>query len=329
MGDRKIYCFSANRICHHDDYYLLINKIRPSLNVKSNKEKRRLLITDASIVFFDIDSADLAYILFILLRGLWGGKGLAISVRTEYLLEKRSFVEFFLQRGRLVFIKAWVKKLLFYLIKNFSTTTILSIHKNHPQKKEMEAYVNYFVHDPQLWDLDLLEINPIIPYEMRGFVFDKRQPMILVAGRFDEQRSKNELLDFLEKNSELNFIIAGVIEPNDFNTLQKNVNCIVINRFLSNEELMYLYDFCSIVYCYYTNDRPSGFFGRAMQFQKPIIVKKGKFLHQAFELYEKLIPVEYLDELKQINVTDLMRNNAIGVNNFNDGSVFINFIQHL
>lgn len=328
MFNRKIYCFSANRICHHDDYYLLINKIRPSSNINCNKEKRRLLITDAPIVFFDIDGADLAYIILILLRGLWGGKGLAISVRTEYLLVKRSLFEFIFQRGRLVFIKAWVKRILFYLIKNFSTTTLLSIHKNHPQKKDMVVYVNDFVYDPQLWDLDLLNIKPSIPEEMKDFVFDKTQPIILVAGRFNEQRSKNELLDFLKKNSKLNFVIAGLIEPSDFNFLKKNINCLIINRFLSNSELIYLYDFCSIVYCYYTNNRPSGFFGRAIQFQKPIIVRKGQFLHKAFSEYNKLIVIEELDDLEEINVYDLIGETKKS-SNFNDASILINFVQDL
>ena len=329
MGDRKIYCFSANRICHHDDYYLLIHKIRPSLNIKSNREKRRLLITNASVVFFDIDGADLAYIILILLRGSWGAKGLAISVRTEYLLEKRSLFEFIFQRGRLVFIKSLIKRILFYLIKNFSSTTILSIHKNHPQKKEMETYVNYFLHDPQLWDLDILKINPSRPGEIKNFVFDKSQYWILVGGRFNEQRSKNELLDFLAKNNELYFIFAGVIESEDFNVLQKYNNCFVINRHVSNAELLYLYDLCSIIYCYYTNDRPSGFFGRAVQLQKNIIIRKDKFLHNAFGAYKKLISIDVLDDLKQIDIDELILEKEKGSYNFNDASVFINFVNEL
>ena len=94
MTVNRLYCFSANRICHHDDYYLLVDKIRPSLNVKKKGEKLRALLGRSPIVFFDIDSLDLIYFPIILIRGLWGGNGLAISVRTEYLLEKRTIIQF-------------------------------------------------------------------------------------------------------------------------------------------------------------------------------------------------------------------------------------------
>ena len=124
---KKIYCFSAERICHHDDYFHIIDSVISSVNIKNKKTKFQLLLSKNPIVFLDIDGADLIYFFLIILRKLWGGKGLAISVRTEYLLEKRSLVEFIFRRKRLIFIKSLVKKCLFFIIKNYSSTSILSI----------------------------------------------------------------------------------------------------------------------------------------------------------------------------------------------------------
>lgn len=328
MGSREVCCFSAKRICHHDDYFLLIDKFRPSVNIKDNKEKKRLLKSDLPIVFFDIDSADLKYFLLIMLRGLWGGKGLAISVRTEYLLEKRSIFQFIFHRRRLIYIKSLVKRFLFYFIKNFSTTTVLSIHNCHADKKRMEPFINDFVHDPQLWDIDILEIKPCRPPELKGYSKNKFEPIVLVAGRFDEQRSKNELLDYLQRNRQIKFIIAGIIMPDDFEKLQTLENCFLINRFLSNKELFFLYGFCSVIYCFYNNDRPSGFFGRALQFQKIIIVRKDKFLHNSFSSYNKLLPVKNLDELNDVNFKDLMLLNVKN-NEFNSSNLLKDYIDKL
>lgn len=328
MKVNRIYCFSANRICHHDDYYLLVNKIRTSFNVKKRGEKLRILLGKAPILFFDIDSSDLIYFPIILIRGLWGGNGLAISVRTEYLLEKRTIIQFLFNRNRLIFVKSLVKRMIFFLLKKYSSTTILSIHKNHEQRKRMEPFVNDFIQDPQLWDLEFLKLKSIKPIELDGYESAKSGPVILIAGRFDEQRSKSELLQFLSKNPNFNFIIAGIIESNDNQILNRYSNCFILNRFLSNEELIYLYEYCAIIYCYYTNDRPSGFFGRALQYNKPIIVRKNKFLHQAYNDYEKLIPVDSLIDLSSFNFDSIEVQGSIN-HKFNDSIVFSKYLMDL
>ena len=93
--NKKIICYSANRTCHHDDYFVLINKIYPCTNIKSFFKKLKLLFSVKRIIFLDIDSLDLLFTPLIILRSLWGGKGMGISVRTEYLLETRTLFNFF------------------------------------------------------------------------------------------------------------------------------------------------------------------------------------------------------------------------------------------
>ena len=57
-----------------------------------------------------------------------------------------------------------------------------------------------------------------------------------------------------------------------------------------------------IVYCYYNSKRPSGFFGRALQLKRPVIVKKGGYLDVAHPDYDKKIKLECLTELNDISI---------------------------
>lgn len=302
MPQNKIYCFSAGRICHHDDYFLVIDSIRSAVNLKDQKAKLKVLFSKSPIVFLDIDGDDLIYTIIILLRRLWGGRGLGISVRTEYLLEKRTFTEFLFNRRRHIFVKAVVKRFLFLAIKKLSSTSIVSIHKNHQKRKGMEPFVSDFINDPQLWDLGILNVASNIPDEFNNFKFIEERKLVLVAGRLNEQRSKKDLLDYIFHSEKFNFLICGNIEDDDFKDLESATNCLVINRYISNEELFFLYNKCDVFYCFYSNDRPSGFFGRAVQMRKPIIVRKGQFLHSVFSSYEGLIPVKKLTDLDEFEI---------------------------
>ena len=327
MSKTKNYCFSANRICHHDDYYLLLSKLINIENIKDIKRKINILFSKDVIFYLDIDSLDLMFFPLILLRTIWGGKGVAISVRTEYLLESRSLKEFLFQRRRLIYLKSLVKRFLFYVLKKYSSTEILSIHKKHKKTSKLAPYVNDFIFDPQLWDLKILNIISEKPKEIvNDDIFNKKNDLpILVAGRFDAQRSKNELISYLKKGAKYNFIIAGKIDDQDLVEIKSLENCTIINRFISNEELIYLYEKCYSVYCFYSNDRPSGFFGRALQFNKPIIVRKNRFLHLMFKEYRNLIAVEKLEELENMNISYLKEDK--GFLYYDDSEYFIKILK--
>ncbi|WP_159950350.1 hypothetical protein [Polaribacter septentrionalilitoris] len=327
MNNKVAYCFSANRICHHDDYFLLLSKYISIKNIKSKKKKIAILLSKKKVVFLDIDSLDLIFFPIIMLRSLWGGKGLAISVRTEYLLEERTFKEFIFHRRRLIYIKSMVKRILFYLIRKKSSTNIVSIHKGHKQSKKLKKYVNSFIYDPQLWDLAILNLAKVKPIELRKTTFQINEKTILVAGRFDKQRSKFELLEYLSSKPRENFIIAGKIDDSDMDILREYANCLLINRYVSNEELMYLYDVVGNVYCFYSNDRPSGFFGRALQFNKNVIVRKNRFLHKMFNNYKNLIPIVNLSELNSVEFNSIENNSGNSL--FDDSEEFKNMLEQL
>ena len=298
---KQSICFSADRTCHHDDYCLLISKFLPITNVKSLSKKIWWLLSNRTIFFLDIDSYDLLFAPLIILRSLWGGKGFGVSVRTEYLIQPLTFIGFIRNIATSKYPHLRIKQFLFYLIKNFSHTSIISIHKNHPDEDSMTKYVDAFVYDPQLWDLSLLKFQPTKPTEIPSDFFDNDMPKVLIPGRLNEQRSRDELMHFLLNKKEREqepyiYLIAGTMAREDEDRLRNLSYCVLINRFVSNEELHYLMSSCNFVYCFYTNDRPSGFFGRSIQLNKWVLTRKNGYLHNNYSAYNKQLAVDVLEE---------------------------------
>ncbi|PQJ81100.1 hypothetical protein [Polaribacter glomeratus] len=322
--NKSIVCFSANRTCHHDDYFLLISTQKKAINVKNSWLKLKYLLSNKAIMFFDIDSRDLIFLPLILLRSIWTNGNYAISVRTEYLIEGGTFKEFLKKPEDLIFFKSYIKKNMFRVIKCFSNTNLISIHKNHPFEKIIGKYVNSFIYDPQLWDLNVLSILKSKPPEIDENIFHEMKKTVLVAGRLNGQRSKSELIDYLKINKTFNFIIAGNVQKEDLVILKELENCLVLNRFLSNEELLYLLNKCHIIYCFYTNDRPSGFFGRALQLNKPIIVRENRYLDRMFLEYKNLIKVKSLNQLPVI--VNSFESEIYESNIFDDSKYFFNML---
>ncbi|TNE53546.1 MAG: hypothetical protein EP338_11005 [Bacteroidetes bacterium] len=294
--DKTLYCFSANRVCHHDDYYRLVNKIRKAENIKSFGQKLKILFSKKSIVFMDIDSRDLMLAPFMILRSLWGAKAIALSVRTEYLCNHRTFVTFFTKRGKVVYVKGLFKRILFWSVKNLSSTRVYSIHKNTEEQAFMSKFVYGFIYDIQLWDLALLNFEEEIPEELKEAPFGIENA-VLFAGEFDEKRSRTEFLNYIRKHHEYNFLMSGLMQQGDYDELMQMENVHSIRRYVTNNELFYLMKNSKIIYCFYTNERPSGFFGRALQLNKHIIVRDNTYLSRYFKHYSKLIPVEKLEDL--------------------------------
>lgn len=307
----KFVCFSANRICHHDDYHLLLKTFVDIENIKRFYPKIKVLFSRTNIIFLDIDSRDLIFLPFVVLRSLWGGRGVAISVRTEALLinESKSFI---FSKANL---KSLIKRSLFKIIKHYSKTSILSIHRNTPIENKLIPYVNEFIFDPQLWDLKYLKIAKRKPKELSDSFFKEPQKIIFIPGHLNDRRSKDELMRFVKSSNQFKFLFAGHIEKLEEKTLSKKTNCTVINRFVSNEELLYLYEMSEIIYVFYTNNRPSGFFGRALQLGKTIIVRKNAFLNFQFQNYNKLVAIENLKELETFQIGTIC---SIQRPNYND-----------
>lgn len=320
----KIYCFSAkNRRCHHDDYFLLISKFRNVANIKSFKTKIKLLLSNKPIIFLDIDNKDLLLLPFMIIRALWGGKAIAISVKTEFLyLNKNPEII----SDKLFPLKQLFKRIFFIIIKYATFTKVYSIHKNTKHDTLVKRFTHDTIYDIQLWDLEFLDFKKEIPQELHDLNIDLKK-CILFIGSVDKRTSRDEFIDYVNSNDNLNFIVAGSMSNEDYLFFKTKPNIIVIKRFLKNEELLFLMSSCDNIYAYYHNYRPSGFFGRALQLNKRIIIKNHSYLSDNFKEYTNLYSVSSLNDLKIEKLNEPLVLNKI--NHFNDSEKFSQIISTL
>ncbi len=294
---KELNCLGANRTCHHYDYFLLLKSLLKETDIcvkytKDSFTKFKLLFSKDSVVFLDIDKYDLLFLPIILVRSLTTKKNFAISVRTERLLsyQVKSFYDL---------IVLIIKRTFFFILKNFTNTILITTHNDQRGRLLLDSYVNAFIYDIQYWDIPYMNIDRIKPNKsvLNNIDFEN---VILIPGRFNEQKSKREFLDALETNKDLTFLIAGKVDSDVLPKLKSYKNILIINEYLSNEELFFLIEKSNYVYCYYplNFDRPSGFFGRAIQHNRKTIVREKSYLSREFNDFENVISINSLISLK-------------------------------
>tara|TARA_X000000950_G_scaffold183181_1_gene221937 strand:- start:7948 stop:8667 length:720 start_codon:yes stop_codon:yes gene_type:complete len=213
-------------------------------------------------------------------------------VRTERLLsyQVKSFYDL---------IVLIIKRTFFFILKNFTNTILITTHNDQRGRLLLDSYVNAFIYDIQYWDIPYMNIDRIKPNKsvLNNIDFEN---VILIPGRFNEQKSKREFLDALETNKDLTFLIAGKVDSDVLPKLKSYKNILIINEYLSNEELFFLIEKSNYVYCYYplNFDRPSGFFGRAIQHNRKTIVREKSYLSREFNDFENVISINSLISLK-------------------------------
>lgn len=290
MKDRNQYLivFGINKQGHHKNYCTFFEKAFKAKTVYSLGKQIRELYKDNMIFFLDGDKLHLLFIPLVIIRNLLGKESIFLSIRSEQLFRNTTI--------------AAIKRILFRFLRKLKYTKTISIHKIS-RNKRMDKYIDDYIHDIQYWDISWLKIEKVKPPELINFKTTK--PVLLVAGKLNNKRSKQDLLNELTHNRRLNYsiIFSGKMNSEDYNQLSRHKDCIVINRYVEDEELMYLYKIADIIYCYYDSDfsqRPSGLFGRALQLGKYSLVKRFGYLHIYHQDYEGLIDVADFSEFNTL-----------------------------
>jgi hypothetical protein len=77
-----------------------------------------------------------------------------------------------------------------------------------------------------------------------------------------------------------------------------NAGAIVVDRFVSDDELASLYSCADFMWSCYspTYNQASGIFGRAVQYGVPSIVRKGSYIHKQANIMDlSVVPLEWND----------------------------------
>lgn len=141
-----------------------------------------------------------------------------------------------------------------------------------------------WIDDPQLWDLTVLGQQPGVTdlaCEVRQLAGDRA--IILCAGLLDAHKGL-AMVAALARDPEFTarfaILCAGRLSGTDAAELQTNPHCIVIDRYLTDEELLSLYPVADLVWAAYapSYDQASGIFGRAVQLGRPVIVRRASLM---------------------------------------------------
>ena len=287
----SIVIVSSKNKGHYESYSKLVElildrecKVVYKINIKEFLFAEKYIVIDG-------DGVRLLLILITFLRSIRKCRTYFMSVRTESFVSKGLY--------------ARVKRFLLIVAKVQGYTRLISIHKGNSfvmDKLNSLDAVDY-IYDPQLWDLGVFgkcEEKPSeLDIEGRKFL-DGGKKVLLVLGALNNKRSVDELIAGLTELSKMyQFVFAGVIREEYLNKLYGH-DIILINRYVTDEEIMYLYNMADIVYAYYAQDvnRPSGIFGRAVQLDKFVLIRKDGFLDQQYGAYKYAIKVDSLSAIK-------------------------------
>ena len=286
---------------HHRDYlnYIVNYWSITEYNIANNYfDKLKSYKSSSLIVLLDIDKTDIFFALTIIfltkIRILNKKKIIAISVRATELIQKKSIYELIMKKGRIYFLKRYIKGLIFNYIKKNDKIDIYGIFSDSKDKKSLIKFCNYFIHDIQYYDLDILKPKFSKPKEIKvNQISDK---LVVFLGSDPKRRNINDLINFFNQK----FYFNNLVLIGNISSKKINPKWIHIKRRISNDELFWTIKNAGCVYCFYSNNSPSGFFGRSMQFGTTVIVKKNSYLDLDF--YDNKIVISKIADLCDINL---------------------------
>ncbi|WP_157158867.1 hypothetical protein [Bradyrhizobium genomosp. III] len=197
-----------------------------------------------------------------------------------------------------------MKGLLFRLLKKLPSVYILTILP-FSVEKAFARIATGWIHDPQLWDLPDRSQGPT-DTELKDRIAQAARGRDLVVALGVQNRIKG--FDFFarlwcEKASlreKYLFVAAGRVaaESAGWATKLTESGGIVVNRFISDEELLSLYEIGHVIWACYAPDynQASGIFGRSFQLAKQTIVREGSHLAPlAAELEHPVLAIPFND----------------------------------
>lgn len=151
-----------------------------------------------------------------------------------------------------------------------------------------------WIHDPQLWDLapDAASSETTLAREVREAAGGR--PVVLALGGQSRDKGFDFLSDAWDARPDLRaawlFVAAGKVAKASREKADRfaGQGGLLVDRFVSDEELRDLYREASVVWACYSPeyDQASGIFGRAVQTGKPVVVRRGAYVQRLAEILD-------------------------------------------
>lgn len=182
-------------------------------------------------------------------------------------------------------IKAVVKRWGLRMLTKVPNVTVLAITP-FAVVPGLEELADGWIYDPQLWDLGkVLAVSSPLAVDVRNVAAGRT--IVTALGRQSTEKGFDRFSSLWRSNPELRqrflFVSAGGVDSNlhdDADEFRK-AGGYLVDRFISDDELMSLYGVCDIVWALYapTYDQSSGVMGRALQWGRAAVVRRNSQMH--------------------------------------------------
>lgn len=182
-------------------------------------------------------------------------------------------------------IKADVKRWGLRLLTKVPHVTVLAITP-FEIVPGLEELADDWIYDPQLWDLGAVRpVSSPLADDVRRVAAGRT--VVTALGRQSVEKGFDRFTAVWTSNAELRsrclFVSAGDIQPDLQAPAEAFVEAggYVVDRFITDDELMSLYGASDMVWALYAPayDQSSGVFGRALQWGRPAVVRRGSQIH--------------------------------------------------
>ncbi len=279
MATSSCITHAVNNSGHRQSYQNLFAGLFGLSNIIAPLSMKQILklIGAKTLLISTIDDAVLLY---------------SIIIITRYILRKRT-VSIFIRPQSCFFsgnFRFKLKYLLFFNLKLIPGSSIITIIPFQYREKYIDVS-SQSVLDPQYWDYIESDRPPALGQSLLADQLQslaRRRPVLLFSGAVNKDKGIEFLADIVEQFPEINndilIIVAGPIDKRleeHCKRLQEN-GVELVARWLSDRELESLYGISSLIWaCYHPSyDQASGIFGRAAQFGKTCLIRRGALLEE-------------------------------------------------
>ena len=247
---------------------------------------RRLLLST-------FDDQAVVFALLALLRGIAGRPTVAFFLRPHDSIQSST-----LKQRIKGFGCAWIKRIPHFKLVTFTPFTI---------EPRFAAVAHFGVHDPQYWDQhdgSALRIPAATEWSVTIAERAAGRRIVVFPGYITGDKGFRFFTDILANNpglaEQVLFVAAGPVQPESVASTTRFVAAggLLVDRMLTDAELESLYGFADLIWCCYppSYDQASGIYGRAIQFNVRVIVRRGSLIARlASSLDCPYEPLDYND----------------------------------
>lgn len=250
----------------------------------------QLIFTRRAALFLMVEEAFGAYVLLSLFRSLFGARTVGLLFRPLPALKGQGW------RLRL-------KRVLLRQLRRFTSVQTLAIFPSHLEPG-VDTIVHDWIYDFQLWDLSESQCRFVSDIRGKGGSAGANSPqiahllrqiraaagtrkIICTLGRQDASKGLDHFARLAQDPAaqrEWLFVSAGRIAPNctEITASMQDCGALVLDRFISEDELLALYAVSDAVWCAYapSYDQASGILGRAVQLGVCPVVRERSIMHK-------------------------------------------------